>query len=76
MRCLDRHIDLKFEKLRSGWIIIHYHKSGVFGTKQVFSKDEIKEELIDIFHYLNNPFGSKMYNWKTSGAIKDDYDNC
>ena len=74
MKSLDRQVDIKFEQLRNGWFLISYDKNGVSGTKQVLSRDEIRDELIDIYHFLNCSASPNMYNLKISGAAKDEYD--
>ena len=74
MRSLDRRIDLKLEELKNGWFLISYDKDGVCGTKQVMSREDIREELIDIYHFLRCSPSPKMYTLNISGASKDEYD--
>jgi len=74
MKSLDRHVELNFEELRNGWFLISYDKNGVSGTKQVASREEIRDELIDIYHFLNCSASPNMYDLKRTNAVRDNYD--
>jgi len=67
MKSLDAGINLKIETKTKGGYVLHYSKRDVFGSKSVLLLREMKEELDEIFSYLNCSSSPKMYELQLTG---------
>jgi len=53
MRKLDSKINLKIEELNSGFFVIYYSRYDIKGSKVVDKFENIYEEVVEIYEFLN-----------------------